>query len=133
MKAPLVNAKNNRSMNDLPDVSEGIVDLMQPLVFTVIAKDTIEGVVQEREFKQRTMAMIAPLTAQQLKILPEGQRAWRWQSIYALPGLELKPDDRIIYKGINYRVMSKEDWQAYGYIHYQVCEDFDGLSEALDD
>jgi hypothetical protein len=69
-----------------------------------------------------------PFTAQRLSILPEGQRAWRWFTVYALKNLDLAPDDVVKIRGLKYRIMEKTDWHEYGYFKYDAIEDYTDAS-----
>ena len=65
-----------------------------------------------------------PFTAQQLALKPEGQRHWKWEMIHAWPNLQLKPDEIITFANQNYRVMQKWDWTEYGYVQYEIAQDY---------
>ena len=57
---------------------------------------------------------------------PEGQRAWKWFSVHADPSLSLTPDEVITYQSTQYRVKGKTDYTGYGYIYYELIEDYTG-------
>jgi len=109
---------------NLPNMSNVIRAWMQPITFTVITKAIVDHQEVETESSVETTAVRVPLKPQELLVKPEGQRAWRWQHIFALTTLELNPDDVVVFDSIRYRVMAKQDFQEYGYIDYEICEDF---------
>lgn len=110
--------------SQLPDMSAAMMDLLQPVTLVKIAKQNIDGLVQEIQTPISTRAVRQPLSAQRLDIKPEGQRAWRWEVVHATIDLILKPDDRILWDGIYFRVMGKFDYKEYGYVQYEIVQDY---------
>lgn len=122
------NAKNkklNEIGGDLPRMGDTITAWFQPLEFQIMQKQQIRGWTDEIALTISTKGVIQPFTPQQLILRPEGQRAFRWFTIHALPDLNLSTDDRIKVRGIPYRVMEKVDYTDYGYVQFNVIEDYD--------
>lgn len=106
------------------------MNLFQLLTFKQITK-TVDATFQviETATSLQFQGVVQPFTAQQLRMKSEGQRLWKWSTIHALPVLSLKPDDVLIDQaGVQYRVMGKKDYSAYGYQEYEIIEDYPGLS-----
>lgn len=125
---PIFNAssvKLNENSGTLPNVQGAILDWFRQLTFTMIKKDVVDFKLKETTISQNFLGMIQPFTAQQLAMKPEGQREWIWSTIHALPSLILKIDDRMVISNVPYRVMYKRDWKDYGYVEYQVIEDYE--------
>ena len=123
----IINAKKykiGQNSSDLPDVSDGVSCFMQPTTVEIIRKEQVDGYTQEEKTCVKTMAVRQPYSAEQLAIRPEGQRSWKWHTIHCLPNLILKTDDIVNIHGIHYRIMQKTDWKDYGYIQYEVVEDY---------
>ncbi len=121
------NGKNtllNQSSGTVPDVSGALLNWFQKMTFTIISKSIVNFKNVEVSTESSFRGVIQPFTPQQLKILQEGQRAWKWHKIHADPSLSLKPDDKVVYLSQTYRVMSKTDYTIYGYIEYDVIEDY---------
>lgn len=121
------NARNknlNDSVTTVPDVSAAIMSLLRPMQFILVKKQQIAGETQEIKRQVLTMASRQPLKAQQLILKPEGQRAWKWEKIHAIPEYELYVDDIIVFNGINYRVMEKTNYSEYGFVEYDIAQDF---------
>lgn len=114
----------NCDANSMPDVTDAVQSLLQPVTMQLVRKTVVAGRIQEVVQTIQTLASRQPFTAQQLNIKPEGQRAWRWQMIHATPDLKLKTDDRIKLHGTPYRIMEKYDWTEYGFILYHAIEDY---------
>ena len=71
------------------------------------------------------MGVWQPLRDEQLQFKPEGQRSWSWYWIHAKAGtLNLQTQDKIIFQGKRYKVMSVKDYSLNGYIEYQVVLDY---------
>jgi hypothetical protein len=131
---PIINAKDrllSENSGTLPDVSGALLNWFQPLTFNRITKSTVGFQVVEALEAVCTQGIIQPFTAQQLQMKPEGQRAWKWLTIHAAPGCPLEPDDVITEVNVragntSYRVMSKRNFSACGYLQYEVVEDYEG-------
>lgn len=125
----IVNAKDkplSMQSNALPNVSGAMAGLFQDMTFGIMQKQVIgaTGLVQEIEVKVTTRGVRQPLSAQALAIKPKGQRAWKWEMIHCLPDVVLVPDDRIKVAGSIYRVMDKFNYSEYGYVRYDIAQDY---------
>jgi len=127
MPAPIFSASSiplSNGQGNLPNVQGAMLEWFQTLSFVQIVKSIVNFQVVETETTTVFQGVRQPFTAQQLLMKPEGQRLWKWETIHSFPDLQLKPDDRIIFGTLKYRVMQKSDWKEYGYIEYQIIEDF---------
>lgn len=67
------------------------------------------------------VGVLEPLPDRKLMIKPEGQRTWKWWTLWTKKPLEL--DDIIVDKpGRIYRVMSQSDWSSGRYYQYDLTE-----------
>lgn len=114
----------SRSGGGLPNMSATITGWFQNLTFTKVVKTVVDHEVKEGYENISTSGVRQPFSPQQIKILPEGQRAWKWEMIHALPSLLLKIDDIIIFDNVRYRVMERLDYKEYGYVQYNICQDY---------
>ncbi len=108
----------------LPNMQSALLSYFQPLTFTQIVKTVENFNLVETLTDFSFLGVRQPFTAQQLVQKPEGQRAWKWETVHSLPNLSLLPDDIIIFKSVSYRVMQKFDWTEYGYIEYHIVENY---------
>lgn len=123
----ILNAKDTlltASPGTLPNMKEALLDYFQPLTFTVVTKQVIDFENVETKTKVKTQGVFQPLSAQAVQMKPEGQRAWDWRKIHAVPGLVLAVDSIIIRNGTYFRVMARWDYQEYGYVEYHVVNDY---------
>lgn len=121
---PRGSKKRLSDLTDLPDVSGGAMLFFQPIKVFVIQKEQVKGYTQEKEICKQTYGVRQPFTPQQLNIKTEGERAWIWNKLHCLPDLILKNDDKVRIQGIPFRVVSKTDYREYGYLEYDLVQDY---------
>lgn len=125
----ITNAKDRKlfdSPGTLPNVSGALRGRLRSTTFGLIRKTidqtTFENSEQEEQIT--TMASRQPYKPTEQEIQAAGSRSWKWERFYTLPGLALKSDDRVIFRGVPYRVMSVFDWADNGFLEYKLCEDY---------
>lgn len=116
----------NIAFSTLPYVGDTLLDYFQPMTFEIVTKTVLGFQLVETKSVTSFSGVLQPFTSQQLLIKPEGQRAWIWYMLHCDPSLALNPDDVIIYQGVQFRVMQKRDYTGYGYIEYDVVNDYTG-------
>ena len=116
-----------RESSSLPDVSSSVLALLQKVRVGVIQKQVINNRTQEIPVWRDAMVCRQAMP-EKLAITKEGERSWRWHSIWATPDLDLETDDILIIRGIRYRIMDKENWAEYGYFAYSAIEDYRGTA-----
>lgn len=110
----------------LPNMSDDVGTWFQLLVFDQIVKTVTNFRVIETTVPIQFQGVVQVFTPRQLMMKPEGQRLWKWSSIHCYPTVSLKPDDVIVYQGIQYRVMAELDYIQYGYKEYHIIQDYTG-------
>jgi hypothetical protein len=117
----------NQQMGSVPNMSDTLTDYFQTMTFTKLTK-TITGSfeVSETSNSLSFQGVWEPFTPRQLMMKPEGQRSWQWSTVYAGTSLALIPDEIISYLGKSYRVMSATDYSLYGYMTYELVQDYSG-------
>lgn len=122
----IVNAKDKGlNYSGLPQMGEVLPSWFQTLTFTLVTKSLVDYEVQEVLATITTQGVRQPMTAQDLQIKPEGQRAWKWETLHCLPNVKLKIDDIVIFDNVKYRVKERWDWSEYGYLEYHICQAYD--------
>lgn len=120
----------NRPLNvvngTVPDVSGAMTDWFQPMTFTYVGKVTTAFQLVEHPQSIIFQGVIQPFTKRQLVLKPEGQRAWSWLTLHAEPQLTLQVDDVVVYLGKQTRVMARTDYGLYGYVEYELIQDWLG-------
>ena len=121
----IVNASDSdiNSNPSLPDLSQGVNTFLQNVSIGFVQKQQYNGLTQETIAYQTYMAVKQPMK-EELAIQMDGERSWKWYEIHSTPELVLATDDVIVFGGIRYRVMAKMAYLEYGYVSYQVIEDY---------
>ena len=126
----ITNAKDKGlNFSGLPQVGGVLPGWFQPLEFEIVTKTLVNYEVQEIIIEISTQGVRQPMMAQKIAIKPEGQRAWKWETLHCLPDVPLKVDDEVIFGGKTYRVMNKWDWTEYGYCEYEICQGYEKVGE----
>ncbi len=110
----------------VPDVSGALQDYYQNLVFTPIAKLVSGFQVVEIGNPINFRGVVQPLNKRQLMLKPEGQRAWTWLTCHSDPVLTLQVDDIVLFRGKQTRVMARQSNELYGFVVYDLCQDWTG-------
>lgn len=124
----IFNAKDrllNQVTPNLPNMGATVASYFQNLVIGLLTKSIVNNRVQEVTTNYETKGTIQPLTQEELAIKPEGERSWKWQMLHCQPSLSLKTDDIALIKGIRYRVMGRKGYTDYGYVRYELVEDYE--------
>lgn len=126
---------SNRPLNEqpagtVPDVGGAMRDWFQPMVFEPVTKMTKAFQVVETGTPIAFQGVIQPLSPRRLQLKPEGQRAWTWLELHADPVLSLNVDEVVIYQGVQTRIMARDDFQLYGYVRYELVQDYTGSGPA---
>lgn len=127
MASTILNAKNtplNVRTGTVPDVSGALTDWFQPMVFTQVVKSVVNFQDVETDTDINFEGVIQPYTARQLLFKPEGQRAWTWLMLHSDTQLALDVDEIVKYLGVATRVMSRKDYTIYGYLEYNLVQDW---------
>lgn len=123
----IVSAKDrplDQQMNELPNLGPALTGLMVPVALGVVTQQMIHGLSKEVVNVVSTKCVRQAFTATQLMMRPEGARDWKWWSLHFPAEIVLATNDRVEILGVPYRVMEVYDHQAYGYMHYNVIEDY---------
>lgn len=120
------NTPLNAAAGDVPDVGGALLGYFQPMTFTRVTKTTeaFQAVETPQAFSFR--GVIQPLTDRRLALKPEGQRAWTWLLLHAEPSLKLDVDEVVTYLGVQTRIMARKDYTLYGYVQYELVQDWEG-------
>jgi hypothetical protein len=127
MMPPIKNAKDmklSETFSNLPDMSGPVSSFPQPLQWGKMIKTLVNGYVQEIVEWTSIQAVVQPLKAEALEMKPEGERAWKWYELYTLANVLMSTDDVVILHGIQYRIMDRSNLSEYGYMKYEVQEDY---------
>lgn len=110
----------------LPNMETAILDYFQPMTFTTIVKTITAYSVVETPTNVDFKGVWQPLTPEQLMIRPWGQRGWPTFILHSDTTLQLSIDDVVTYKSVQYRVRARADFKLYGYMYYEIEQDYSG-------
>ena len=119
---------NTRSVQDtataLPSLRSTLTGWFRPLTLTRVTKTVVDAEIVEQRVEMNCLGVIQPFGPRELKMKPEGQRAWNWQMLHTTADIALADDEEFTIKGMRYRVMSQQNWSDYGFIMYELVQDY---------
>lgn len=130
--ATILNAANiplDKMTGTIPNMGIALLDWFQFLTFTKIVKTTVAYQLVETPTNISFWGLITPVYGRYLHIQEKGERKWNRIQVFAQAGptdsmLDLNPDDVILYDGIQYRVVVKKNYEIYGYVHFELTQDY---------
>ena len=107
----------------MPNLGSAMWGLSDPLTYIAVSK-TMEDMEITQKSKSSTpiafTGLLVPIPQQKLIVKPEGQRAWKWWTLYSSQQLEI--DWLVVDRtGTKLRVMNRASWQA-GFYNYELVE-----------
>lgn len=130
----IINGKDlpfGQSSAGVPDVSEAIRSLFQPVQVGIIKATQIKGYTQTFVESYISTQGVRVQNPNALVINKTGERIWDSVNIYFLNDILLEADDLFLFNDIQYRVMVLETWPEYGYNKYSVVQDFTKLDKSV--
>lgn len=116
----------NQNSGTVPNVGDAMLNWFQNITFGVVTKTVVNAQVVETMEEVTFKGVWQPLTERKLMLKPEGQRAWSWYWLHADPALNLPVDNVVVYLGKQFRVMAKKNYELYGYVEYELVQDYTG-------
>lgn len=117
-------------ISGMPQMSAAFAGWKSRLTFEKITQTVVDGWIQETRTPVTVMATWQPLSAEDIKLKPEGQWSWSWFQIHiegtASP---FQTNDRFIFRGIEYKCMAVKDYSLNNYTEVHVILDFQGSPE----
>lgn len=111
-----------------PNVSNAFRGWTKRREVWIITK-TVENFLTRQTAEIVTMdIMVAPLKPEEVRRLPEDQRAWKWFNVLTkASNRPLTVDCQIIVDGIVYLIDSIQNWKEAGYRRYHATENVTGV------
>lgn len=130
----IINASNiplNTISGSIPQMGVTLADWFQNVTFGQVTKTTIGYQVQETLIEIHFWGLVMSDTGRDLDIRPSGERQWNNIIVYAQSApagaiMGLIPDDVIDFEGTRYRVMKKQNFALYGYVRFEMTENYIG-------
>ena len=117
---------SNTAKSGMPQMDTTLIGWEVPIELIKITQDVIEGdlVTSEQTFK--FLGVWQPLSAEQLQLLPEGQRSWENVWIHCKSSsLNLETGDKVRFKNRRYKIAQKKDYGLNAFVEYMLTRDFE--------
>jgi hypothetical protein len=121
---PCANKGSVSAASPLPNMGFTITGWFRPMELVRRITTLVDREAQVVFVPLQCQGVIQPLTGRELKIKPEGQRAWNWNMLHTTPNVNLAPGEDFTLDGKKYRVMSDKGYSDYGYIYYELVQDY---------
>ncbi len=108
----------------LPSLRSTLVGWFRPIVLGRVTTNLVDGEALRVVREQTCRGMVQPFGPRELKLKPEGERSWNWQMLHTDPSVSLKDGEEFSVKGVKYRVMSQKNYSEYGYVMYELVQDY---------
>lgn len=127
----MLNFPRNRSISSIaklgmPQMGSTLNGWEVPLTLIKITQDVIDGDLTTTETTYNFMGVFQPLSAEQLNLLPEGQRSWENVWIHCKSSqLNLETASKVKFNGKRYKITQKKDYGLNGYVEYMLIRDYE--------
>lgn len=114
-------------MSRAPQMTTAISGWAQTYTITRIIQSLDDnGYVKEDKIDSDLTGFWQPYSDEDLQLIPEGQRNWRWFAFHVQgPHEHLKFEEVVTIKDIDYRVMAIADFSDENYVEYRLVRDYD--------
>jgi hypothetical protein len=111
----------------ISNVSGALRGWMALRKYKIVTTEIINYRQVETEVEKVANMMIQPLPQQIVDKKPEGQRDWKYWTIWS--NAEFNLNDIIIVNNKRYKIKSKQDWGEAKYYQYETIEDYEKAEE----
>lgn len=118
-------------MSGMPQMSAAFSGWKSRLTFEKITQTVVDGWVQQHATTITINGVWQPQSPEDIKLKPEGQWSWSWFMLH-IEGTDnsFQTNDRLIFRGVQYKVMAKRDYTLNNYVQLELIEDFQGSPDA---
>lgn len=105
-----------------PSMAAALWGISETINLAVVRKDVVDHeIVEATSDPIQFKGILQPQTARALLIKPEGQRTWKWWTLWTQYRLEL---DTMIQDpaGVQFRVMKVNDWHNAAFFEYELTQ-----------
>ena len=116
----------NQAVRTQPQVGNNMQDWFVDLTFVKILREQQDSQIIEKATPFVAKGFVQPFSGRVLEIMKQGDRSWKWSSLFALPALILNVQDIVIDQmGHPHRVQTEKDFSLYGFVRYYIIRDYD--------
>ena len=117
---------SNTLKSGMPQMSETLNGWEVPLTLVKVTQSIVDGDLITDEKTYNFQGVWQPLSAEQLSLLPEGQRSWENVWIHCKSSqLNLETADKVIFNNRRYKITQKKDYGLNGYVEYMLIRDYE--------
>ena len=121
----VVNANTRTARQPLPEMSGALTNWQNTMTFSKITKTMVNDEVVDNKVDYYFEGVFEPMTPQALFFKPEGERNWKWWTLWTRIGLDIQNQDLIQdFNGLIYKVIKRTDWTQGNYTEFEVIQDF---------
>lgn len=118
--------KTLSGLSGMPQMNNTLNGWEVPLTLVKVIQNVVDGDLVTTELVIDFKGVWQPLSAEQLNLLPEGQRSWENVWIHAKSSqLNLETADKVIFKNRRYKITQKKDYGLNGFVEYMLIRDFE--------
>ena len=135
----MLNFPRNRTISSvaksgMPQMRNTLNGWEVPLVLIKIIQNVVEGELVTSQQTFNFMGVWQPLSAEQLQLLPEGQRSWENVWIHAKESqLNLETADKVLFNNRRYKITQKKDYGLNGFVEYMLIRDYEEYETISDE
>lgn len=124
--------KVGESISRTPQIAVAISGWAQTYTVTRIMQSLDDnGYIKEEKVEENLTGFWQPYSDEDLQLIPEGQRNWRWFAFHVQnPHEHLKCEEIVEIKGVEYRVMAIADFSDENYVEYRLVRNYDYTEQA---
>ena len=110
----------------MPQMDTTLTGWEVPLTLVKITQNVVEGDLVTAETQINFKGVWQPLSAEQLQLLPEGQRSWENCWVHARASqLNLETASKVIFNNKRYKITQKKDYGLNSYVEYMLIRDYE--------
>lgn len=109
-----------------PQITVAISGWSKTYTVTRIQQKLVGDYVEEVKVDDKMFGFWQPYSDEDLQLIPEGQRNWRWFAFHVQgPHEHLRFEEIVTIKGVDYRVMAIADFSDENYVEYRLVNNYD--------
>lgn len=118
----------------MPQMDATLTGWEVPLTLVKLTQSIYEGDLITSHTTYKFQGVWQPLSAEQLNLLPEGQRSWENVWIHAKSSqLNLETADKVIFNNRRYKITQKKDYGLNGFVEYMLIRDYEETETISDE
>lgn len=120
-------AKPLNQLSGMPQMEVAFSGWTSTFTLQIVSQTVVDGFVTDTSVAVTYNGTIQPLSPEQTALKPDGERSWEWLQIHVIAGQNnLETNDRVVYSGNTFKVMSVKDYTLNNYVEYHLVRDYEG-------